>query len=122
MLRALKALTPLGRALLGLALLLAVILALWLAWNAIRANPKAEARLAHNQAEAASQSGSDAVNTVGAAAERERAIADTDRANEAAIRAAPGAEATVSAGARAATLAALCKRAGFKDDPKCAKP
>jgi hypothetical protein len=110
------------RALLCLALALAAAFALWALWGAIRANPKAEARLARNQAQAAAQSGSDAVNTVGAAAEREAASDALTRDNEADIRRAPGAADPVSAEARGAGLAALCKRAAYRDDPRCVEP
>jgi hypothetical protein len=99
---------------------LAVIAGLWWLYSAITANPKAEARLSRNQAAAASESGSDAVNTVGAAGDREAASDALTRTNEADIRNAPGADAAVTAEARAAGISALCKRAAYKDDPRCA--
>lgn len=99
-----------------------VLLALWWLYSAITANPKAEARLSRNQAQAASESGSDAVNTVGRAADREAASNELTRTNEQDIRNAPGSDAAVSAEARAAGIRALCKRAAFKDDPRCVKP
>ena len=101
---------------------IAVVGALWWVYSALTANPKAEARLSRNQAQAASESGSDAVNTVGAAGDREAASDALTRANEADIRNAPGAADPVSAEARAAGLSALCKRAAYKDDPRCAQP
>lgn len=91
----------------------------WL-YSAITANPKAEARLSRNQSEAAQQSGADAVNTVGQAGDREAGSADLSRTNEASIRAAPGGADPVTAEARAAGISALCKRAAYKDDPRCA--
>lgn len=97
----------------------AVILAAWWLYGAITANPKAKARLARNQAESALKSGADAVSTVGAAGDREAASNDLTRANEADIRNAPGAADPVSAEARAAGITALCKRAAYKDDPRC---
>lgn len=104
------------------AIAVAVILALWLGYRALTADSRTEARLARNQAEAVSQSGSDAVNTVGAAGDREAASDALTRDNEAAIRNAPGSDAAVSAEARAAGMGALCRRAAYKDDPRCAKP
>lgn len=101
---------------------LAVIGALWWLYSAITANPKAEARLSRNQAQAASESGSDAVNVVGAAGEREAASDALTRSNEADIRNAPGSADPVSAEARAAGITALCKRAAYRNDPRCAKP
>jgi hypothetical protein len=92
--------------------------ALWL-YSALTAKPKAEARLGRNQAEAAQESGSDAVNAVGAAADRESSSADLTRTNEQEIRSAPGAADPVSAEARGAGIAALCKRAAYKDHPRC---
>lgn len=99
--------------------LVALLWALWAAYSALTAGPKAEARLGRNQATAASQSGSDAVNTVGKAGDREAASNDLTRTNEAAIRNAPGANDPVSAEARAAGITALCRRAAYKDDPRC---
>lgn len=108
---------------LGMILAAVVVLAIlaW-GWSAITADQRTKARLARNQAEAASQSGSDAVNTVGRAADREAAGDALTRESEADIRNAPGAADPVSAEARAAGLTALCKRAAYKDDPRCAKP
>lgn len=96
-----------------------VLLALWWVWSAIRANPEAEARLSRNQAEAALESGTDAVNTVGAAAARETAAADLTRENERMIRDAEGSDAPITAAARDAGLDALCKRAAYRDSLRC---
>lgn len=104
-----------------LAVAIAALFALWWLYSAWTANPKAEARLSRNQAGAASESGSDAVNTVGAAADREAASDAVSRENERTIREAPGAADPVSAEARAAAIAALCKRAAYRDDPRCAR-
>jgi len=101
------------------ALAVAVLLALWLGYRALTADARTEARLARNQAEAALESGRDAVEAVGEASERETASEALTRSNEAAIRAAPGAADPVSAEARGAGIAALCKRAAYKDDPRC---
>lgn len=100
---------------------IAVILALAWLYSVITAKPKAEARLGRNQAEAARQSGHDAVNAVGAAADREAAGDVLSRTNEQEIRNAPGADAAVSAEARAAGVAALCRRAAYRDDPRCVR-
>lgn len=96
-----------------------LILVLSWAWNAIRADAEAEARLGKNQAEAASQSGSDAVNTVGKAGEREAESDALTRDNERSIRDAEGSDAKVATPARDAGLAALCRRAAYHDDPRC---
>lgn len=98
---------------------LAAAFALWALYSAVTANPKAEARLARNQSQAALESGSDAVNTVGKAGDREAAGDAVTRENDVAIRNAPGAADPVSAEARAAGIAALCRRAAYKDDPRC---
>jgi Flp pilus assembly protein TadB len=100
---------------------IAVILALAWLYSAITAKPKAEARLATNQAQAASQSGSDAVNVVGKAGEREAASDDLSRSNEKDIRNAQGSDAPVAAPARDAGIAALCRRAAYHDDARCVR-
>lgn len=78
-----------------------------------------ETKLATGQAGAALQSGTDAANTVG---NRMDADASTDRVtaeNEATIRSADGASAPVAAPARDAGIAALCRRAAYKDTDRC---
>lgn len=104
-----------------LALALAAAFALWALYHAITVGPKAEAKLARTQAGAAQQSGADAVNAVGAAGEREAAGEGLTRENSAAIHAAPGAQATVSAEVDGAGIAALCRRAAYRKDPRCAR-
>lgn len=98
---------------------LAVILALVWLYSAITANPKAEARLGRNQAEAAAESGSDAVNTVGAAGDREAAIDALTRDNDRSIRDAEGSDVPVAAPARDAGLDALCRRAAYRNSLRC---
>lgn len=98
---------------------LLLILAVWWAYSALTRDAKTEARLGRNQAEAASQSGSDAVNVVGKAGEREAASNDLTRTNETEIRNAEGADAVVAAPVRDAGLSALCRRAAYKTDPRC---
>ncbi len=98
---------------------LAVLFALWWLYSAVTASPKAEAKLGRNQAEAAAASGSDAVNAVGEAGKRE---ADSDaltRDNERSIRDAEGSDAKIATPARDAGLAALCRRAAYRDSPAC---
>ena len=98
---------------------LAILAALWWLYASITAKPKAEAKLAKNQVEAAQASGRDAVNAVGAAGEREAGIDATTRDNERTIRNAQGANAPVDPAARDAGLASLCKRRAYSGDPKC---
>ncbi len=100
-------------------IVIAALLAAWWLYSFVTANPKAEARLGRNQAEAASQSGQDAVNTVGAAGEREAASDALTRSNEKDIRNAEGANAPVAAPARDAGLRGLCQRRSYNRDPKC---
>jgi hypothetical protein len=109
------------RPLLYLAGVIAACLALWWLYSAWTANPKAEARLSRNQAAAAAESGSDAVNVVGEAGEREAASDALTRENEVDIRKAPGAADPVSAEARGAGLAALCRREAYRGDPRCVR-
>lgn len=96
-----------------------VLLAVWWAYSALTRDSKAEARLSRNQAEAASESGSEAVNTVGEAGVREAQSDALTRDNEKDIRNAEGADAPVAAPARDAGLASLCRRAAYRNDPKC---
>ena len=117
-----------GKAIFGLArwvwALLAfagVLLAVWWLYSTWTANPKAEARLGRNQASAASESGADAVNTVGRAGDREAGDDALTRSNEEDIRNAEGSDATVAPGARDAGLAALCRRRAYADDPRCVR-
>lgn len=98
---------------------LAALAALWWLYSAITANPKAEARLGRNQADAAAESGADAVNTVGRAADREAAIEELTRDNERSIRNAEGSDAEVAAPVRDAGLDALCRRAAYRNSLRC---
>lgn len=98
---------------------LIVLLALWWAYSALTRNARTEARLARNQAEAAAQSGADAVNTVGRAGEREAAGDDLTRDNERTIRDAEGADAEVADGVNDAGLQALCRRASHRNSVRC---
>lgn len=98
---------------------IAILAALWWLYSAITAKPEAEARLGRNQADAASESGSDAVNTVGKAGDREAASDALTRSNDQEIRNAEGSDAKVATPARDAGLAALCRRAAYRNDPRC---
>lgn len=100
---------------------LAVIFALWWLYSALTANPRAEARLGRNQAEAAAESGADAVETIARGAERNAEIDATTRENEGNIRNAEGADAKVGAGVNDAGLTALCRRAAHRDSPRCVR-
>lgn len=98
---------------------LAALAALWWLYSAITANPKAEARLAKEQAEAALESGRDAVETVGEAGEREAASEALTRDNERNIRDAEGADDEVAVPVNDAGLRSLCKRRAYRSDPRC---
>lgn len=100
---------------------IALILAAWWAYSALTRDARTEARLGRNQATAASQAGSEAVNTIGKAGEREAESADLTRSNEKAIRDAKGSDAQVAAPARDAGLQALCRRAAYRADPRCVR-
>lgn len=116
----LQNLTPLGRWVVTgvlLALLLAGFL-LVLAWRG-QATAKVEARLANNQAQAALDSGADAVSAVGAVGAAEIRIDVITRENERAIRTAPGADAPVDPAIHAAGIASLCRRAANRGRAEC---
>lgn len=117
-----KSLTIAGK-LVALALAAALLVAAFLAVRALFVGDLGtRAKLGRNQADAALQSGADAVDAVGRQQAGEAAIDAATRANEAEIRAAPGADATVAPEASQAGIRALCRRAATKDDPRCAKP
>jgi ABC-type protease/lipase transport system fused ATPase/permease subunit len=84
-----------------------------------RRSQAAQARVERSQAEAASNSAADAINTVTGVGSNQAASEDLGRTNERDIRAAEGANERVGAGVNAAGRAALCKRAAYRDDPKC---
>lgn len=109
---------PVGWAVMAVLLLIAM----WWAYSALTRDARTEARLGKNQAEAAQESGSDAVNTIGRAGERENASGDLDKTNATEIHDAEGADQAVSGGVRDAGLASLCRRAAYRNDPKCMQP
>lgn len=84
-----------------------------------RRSQAAQARVERSQAEAASNSAADAIATVTRSGEASAASEELSRQNERDIRAAEGADARVGAGVNAAGLKALCKRAAYRDDPRC---
>jgi hypothetical protein len=80
---------------------------------------KVEAKLGKEQADAALQSGADAVGTVAGV---NASDADTDsitRSNDRDIRTAPGANAPVDPAVAAAGRRSLCKRAANRNKPEC---
>lgn len=114
-----KALLGVARWVWGLIVLVAVILAIWWAYSAITAKPRAVARLGKNTTEAAQTSGSDAVATVGAVARRDQATDDLTRSNADDISHAKGADAPVDPAARDAGLRSLCRRASYSKRREC---
>lgn len=78
-----------------------------------------QARVEHAQAEAASNSAADAINTVTGVGTNQAASEELGRTNDHDIRAAEGANERVGAGVNLAGRRALCKRAAYRDDPKC---
>jgi hypothetical protein len=84
-----------------------------------RRSEAAQSRVERSQAEAASNSAADAIGTVARSGETERASEDLTRSNDKEIRNAQGADERVGAGVNAAGLRSLCRRAAYRDDPKC---
>ena len=113
-----KYLTPLAlRVITGVALAIAIVYA-GLQWDAAR-KAKWEARLSDAQGQAASQSGADAVGTVGAVAGRSSDTEQITRENSDAIHNAPGADAPVDHRATGAGLDSLCRRAAYRGSEQC---
>ncbi|MDB5708702.1 MAG: hypothetical protein JWL96_772 [Sphingomonas bacterium] len=77
------------------------------------------AKLATGQADAAVQSGADAVNTVGNRMSADAAIDTITQENRDAITKADGASAPVAAPVRDAGLRSLCGRAAYRGNPRC---
>jgi len=105
---------------LGLAVGALIVLGLlfW-GYRALTADARTEARLARNQAEAALESGRDAVGTVGAQGAAEDEVDRITEENEDDIRNADGADAPVADGAHAAGIRSLCRRAANRSRPEC---
>lgn len=100
---------------------LILALAVWWIISALSSGKtaKTEAKLNANQVEAATESGADAVSTVGEQMGNEADTADLTRDNRDAILSAEGADAPVANPARDAGLDSLCKRRAYRDSPKC---
>lgn len=84
-----------------------------------RHSEAAQTRVQGSQAEAASNSAADAVNTVSTAGENEASSEELTRENEQQIRVAPGANDKVNPAVRDAGIAALCRRQAYLNDPRC---
>lgn len=102
------------------AILLLALIAFGVNQCSKRKSEAAQARVSASQAEAQSDSARDAITTVARSGEETAASEQLTRDSERAIRAAPGADARVDMGVHSAGLAALCKRAAYKDAPRCA--
>jgi flagellar biosynthesis/type III secretory pathway M-ring protein FliF/YscJ len=84
-----------------------------------RRSAASQARVERSQAEAASNSAADAIGTVARSGEAERASEDLTRTNDKEIRNAEGADTRVGAGVNTAGLRSLCRRAAYRDNPRC---
>lgn len=101
----------------GVALLVIAILAIGKCSYDRTAKTRVE--LSEGQAGAARDSGKDAVETVGQQAGRENDADRITEENENEIRNAEGASDPVAPGVRDAGLGSLCRRAAYRDDPRC---
>lgn len=108
-----------ARAFLWLALSALLIAALGIGKCTYDSRQRTAIGVAKRQTSAATQSGADAVDTVGRSQSVERAADEMTRENDDAIRFAPGADAPVDPAVRDAGLAGLCRRASYRNDPKC---
>lgn len=84
-----------------------------------RRSAAAQSRVERSQADAASNSAAEAINTVASAGKRESDSEELTRSNEKDIRNAPGAQDRVNYGVNAAGLRALCLRDAYRNDPRC---
>lgn len=80
---------------------------------------KTQAKVSAGQAGAALQSGQDATNVVGNRMDADASEDQMTRTNGDEIRKADGASAPVAAPVRDAGLTALCRRAAYRDTPRC---
>ncbi len=104
-----------------IAIALIAIIALWWlvsSWFSGQ-SAKTEAKLGRNTTEAAIESGRDAVNAIGEQGAAEDATDRITTENTDDILNAEGADAPVAAGARAAGLRSLCKRAAYRERVEC---
>ncbi|MEA1071296.1 hypothetical protein [Sphingomonas sp. LY160] len=81
---------------------------------------RAQSRVDNAQAGAAQTSAGEAINTVAASGQSEAASEDLTRSNERDIRSADGAGERVGAPVDLAGRRALCRRAAYATDPRCA--
>jgi flagellar biosynthesis/type III secretory pathway M-ring protein FliF/YscJ len=79
----------------------------------------AQSRMDAEQGNAMSNSAADAVGTVARSGEEAAASEELTRENEKEIRNAQGADERVGAGVNAAGLRSLCRRAAYRDHPRC---
>ena len=84
-----------------------------------RRSQAAQTRVERSQAEAARNSAGDAINTVTGVGSNQAASEELTRQNERDIRNAQGADQRVGSGVDLAGRRSLCKRAAYRDDPKC---
>ncbi len=84
-----------------------------------RRSEAAQTRLQQGQAQAASNSAADAINTVTGVGTNQAASEELTRQNEREIRNAQGANDPVNPAARDAGLRSLCRRPAYRDNPKC---
>ncbi len=95
------------------------LLAIWWAYGAITGRYRTEANLGRNQADAALESGKDAVGTVGTVGENASESDKITQENRDAIKSAPGANASVDPVLRDTGLASLCRRRSYSQRPEC---
>jgi len=84
-----------------------------------RRSEAAQGRVERGQAGAAANSAADAIGTVARSGEAEAASETLTRTNEKEIRDAQGANDPVNPAVSAAGRNSLCRRAAYRDDPKC---
>lgn len=101
------------------AVLLVALIGFGLSQCQKRRSEAAQARVERSQAEAASESAKDAIGTVTQRGAEERASEELTRSNEKEIRNAEGASERVGSGVDLAGRRSLCRRAAYRDDPKC---
>jgi Flp pilus assembly protein TadB len=107
-----------------IAIIVAAVVAVLVVWAAFHFWEKsrsqgAQARVDTAQSGAASNSAADAIGTVAASGARESASEDLTRQNEVNIRAANGSGDAVNPAVRDAGIQALCRRAAYRNDPRC---
>ena len=84
-----------------------------------RRSQGAQSRVDASQGQAAANSSADAIGTVSRSGEAQAASEAQSRQAEQEIRAAEGASQSVNPAVRNAGIQALCRRATYKDDPRC---